>query len=117
MDYEKELYIDFDIGLSEEHLREKERRFVSMERQKHHKQHLLYELSHRTIYKPSIWRESKWSDEYGGFVDTNRVKRNKESKTQKQLKKASCRAVRHLPTEALPPKGNHYRKIFDYWWN
>ena len=46
MKYEKELGVDFDIALSEEHIRKKEKRYISMKRQKQHKQRLLYELSH-----------------------------------------------------------------------
>ena len=57
MKYEKELEADFDIALSEDHIRKKEKRYISMKRQKQHKQRLLYELSHCTGYKPSIWRE------------------------------------------------------------
>lgn len=51
MKYEKELGVDFDIALSEEHIRKKEKRYISMKRQKQHKQRLLYELSHCTGYK------------------------------------------------------------------
>ena len=101
MKYEKELGVDFDIDLSEEHLRKKEKRYISMKRQKQHKQRLRYE----------------WDRELKKYVYTNRIKRGKRSGTQKWLKKASCRKVRHLQAEALPPKGNHYRKVFDYWWN
>lgn len=46
MKYEKELGVDFDIALSEEHIRKKEKRYISMKKQKQHKQCLLYELSH-----------------------------------------------------------------------
>ena len=48
MKYEKELGVDFDIALSEDHIRKKEKRYISMKRQKQHKQRLLYELSHCT---------------------------------------------------------------------
>ena len=116
MEYEKELGADFDIALSEEHIRKKEKRYIRMKRQKQHKQRLLYELSHCTGYKPSIWLECEWNRELKKYVYTNRIKRGKRSGTQKWLKKASCRRVRHLQAEALPPKGNHYRRVFDYWW-
>lgn len=33
MKYEKELGVDFDIALSEEHIRKKEKRYISMKRQ------------------------------------------------------------------------------------
>lgn len=117
MKYEKELGVDFDIDLSEEHLRKKEKRYISMKRQKQHKQRLLYELSHCPYYKPSIHQVLEWDRELKKYVYTNRIKRGKRSGKQKCLKKASCRKVRHLQAEALPPKGNHYRKVFDYWWN
>lgn len=116
MKYEKELEMDFDIALSEEHIRKKGKRYISMKRQKQHKQRLLYELSHCTGYKPSIWRECKWDRELKKYVYTNRIKRGKRSGAQKCLKKASCRKVRYLQTGTLPPKGNHYRRVFDYWW-
>lgn len=105
MEYEKELGVDFDIDLSEEHLRKKEKRYISMKRQKQHKQRLLYEL-HCPIYKPSIWREGEWDRELRKYIYTNRIKRGKRSGAQKCLKKVSCRKVRHLQAEALPPKGN-----------
>ena len=88
----------------------------SMKRQKQHKQRLLYELSHCTGYKPSIWRECKWDRELKKYVYSNRIKRGKRIGTQKCLKKASCRKVGHLQAEAFSPKGNHYRRVFDYWW-
>ncbi len=116
MKYEKELEMDFGIVLSEEHIRKKGKRYISMKRQKQHKQRLLYELSHCTGYKPSIWRECKWDRDLKKYVYTNRIKRGKRSGAQKCLKKASCRKVRHLHTETLLPKGNHYRRVFDYWW-
>lgn len=117
MEYEKELKMDFDIAFSENHIRKKEKRYTSLKRQKQHKQRLLYELSHCTGYKPSIWRERKWNQELKKFVDTNRIKQGRNSGMQKSLKKASCRKVRHFQMEALPTKGNHYRRVFDYWWN
>lgn len=116
MEFEEGLFLDFSINLSEEHLNQKEKRFRSMERQKHHRGRLLNELSCSHRYKPSIWRDVKL-DEHGDYIYTNRVKRNKNSKMQKQLKKASCRKIRHLPNDTIPHKGNHYKKVFDYWWN
>ena len=41
MKYEKELGADFDIALSEDHIRKKEKRYISMQRQKQHKQRFL----------------------------------------------------------------------------
>lgn len=116
MNYEKELGVDFDIALSEEHIRKNGKHYISMKRQKQHKQSLLYELSHCTGYKPSIWRECKWDRELRKYVYTNRIKRGKRSGAQKCLKKVTCRKVRHLQTGTLPPKGNHYRRVFGYWW-
>ena len=115
MECAETVFDESDTGLSEEHLRDKRKRFVSRERQRHHRQRLLCELSHGNCCKPSIWRECKWDDALGTFVDTHRIRRGKRSSTQKILKKASCRTVRHLPAEPWP-KGNYYRKIFDYWW-
>ena len=114
MKYEKESGVDFDTAISEKHIRKKGKRYISMKKQKQHKQRLLYELSHCTGYKPSIWRECKWDRELKKYVYTNRIKRGKRSDAQKCLKKASCRKVRHLQTGILPPKGNHYRRVFDY---
>ena len=108
--------VDIDSNLSEEHFQNKKKRKVSMERQKVHKERLLSSLSHNYYCKPSIWRDFRWDEECGKYVETNRVKRNKNSKTQKWLKKASERTVRHLPLDAIARKGNRYRKAFDYWW-
>lgn len=116
MEYEKGSEVDLDTALSEEHIRKKEKRCISMKKQKQHKQRLLYELSHRAGYRPSIWRECKWDHDLKKYIYTDRIKRGKRSDIQKCLKKASCRKVRHLQPEALPPKGNHYRRVFDYWW-
>ena len=80
-----------------------------------------------SIYQnPLTWNEcfyQGWetAEEYlsGNLMrkwNTNRIKRGKRSGAQKCLKKASCRKVRHLHTETLSPKGNHYRRVFDYWW-
>ena len=102
--------------LSGEHLRRKEKRIASMKKQECRRQRLLHELANSRYCKPSIWAATKWDRETGDFVDANRVKRSRDSKTQRQLKKKSTRKVRHLPADALPPKGNHYRKVFDYWW-
>ncbi len=107
---------DIDLNLSNEHLLNKEKRAVSMEQQKNRKRRLLNDLSHSRYFKPSIWRDLKWDEEFEEYLYTDRVKRQKNSKCQKRLKKTSARIVRHLPFEALPPKGNHYRKVFDYWW-
>lgn len=109
-------YEDYEPDLFADHLLKKEKRLRSMERQQHHKQRLLNGLSHSYFFKPSIWRESKWDEKLEEYVDTNRVKRSKTSHMQKCMKKTSQRIVRHLPLDALPPKGNHYRKVFDYWW-
>lgn len=116
MEYEKKLKMDFDIAFSEDHIRKKEKRYASLKRQKQHKQRLLYELSHCAGYKPSIWREHQWDQELKDFVDTNRIKRGKNSDIQKSLKKATSRRVRHFQMNAFPPKGNYYRRLFDYWW-
>ena len=116
IEYEENEIQDIDLNLSDEHLQNKEKRFVSMKRQKNRKRRLLNGLSHSRYYKPSIWRDLKWDEELEEYLYTNRVKRHKNSKTQKWLKKTSARTVRHLPPEVLPPKGNYYRKVFDYWW-
>ena len=115
MGFDDVLITDSDIDLYEQHLRKKEQRYVSMERQRCHKQRLLRELVMSNGFKPSIHLKSKWNDEIKAFISTNRIKRGKRSGTQKFLKKVSCRMVRHIPIDAIPHKGNHYRKVFDYW--
>ena len=115
IEFEENEIQDADLNLSVEHLLDKEKRVVSMERQKSRKRRLLNGLS-QSGYKPSIGRGLKWDEELDEYIYTDRVKRQKNSKCQKGLKKISERTVRHLPFEALPPKGNHYRKVFDYWW-
>ena len=52
MNFEEKLYINSDVDISEEHFVEKEKRLISREKQKHHMQHLLNELSY-CGYKPS----------------------------------------------------------------
>ena len=100
---------DIDLNLPDEHRQNKEKRSVSMSRQKAHNQRLLKKLSHS--FKPSIWRDFEWVEELGDYVENNRVKRLKNSRTQKWLKKSSKRTVRHLPFEALPKKGNYYSTL------
>ena len=43
------------------------------------------------------------------------IKYPKNSKCQRWLKRVSGKKVRAYPH--LPPKGNGYRKVFDYWWS
>ena len=106
---------EFDIDLSMERLLEKEKRYVSMKRQKNHKRKLLNALLY-IGYRPSIWRKIEWGDITDEIIYTDIVQRGKNSQTQKLLKKISNRLVRRQPLDALPPKGNYHRKLFDYWW-
>ncbi|MBQ3379903.1 MAG: hypothetical protein IJG50_08615 [Clostridia bacterium] len=106
---------EIDIDLSMERLLEKEKRYVSMKRQKNHKRKLLNALLY-IGYRPSIWRKIEWGDITDEIIYTDIVQRGKNSQTQKLLKKISNRLVRRQPLDALPPKGNYHRKLFDYWW-
>ena len=115
MEYEEEYFPGEDADLSKERLLKKEKRAISIMRQKKRKRKLLRELQQTNWFKPSIFVGWKWCEETGDFEYTGRIKRGKHSGTQKWLKRTSKRMIRHLPPGALPPKGNHYRKVFDYW--
>lgn len=56
-----------------------------------------------------IIRREHWYYPCRGYI-----KYPKNSNRQQYLKKQSSRRVRHYP--CLPPKGNGYRRVFDYWW-
>ena len=73
----------------------------------------------------SIIRREHWYYPYRGYIDWDFVdgvwqevgkyiKYPKNSNRQQYLKKQSSRRVRHY--SCLPPKGNGYRRVFDYWW-
>ena len=42
------------------------------------------------------------------------IKYPRDSKPQRQLKRATSKKMRHSP--ALPLKGNSYRRLSEYWW-
>ena len=51
----------------------------------------------------------------GQFVPVGKyIKYPRNSKAPQYLKRQTWHRVRRC--ESLPPKGNHYRKIFDFWW-
>ena len=115
MEYEEEYIPDEEVDLSRERLSQKEKRLISITRQKKRRQRLLRGLQQTKWFKPSIFVACEWCEETEDYEYNGRIKRGKHSRTQKWLKKTSERTVRHLPPGALPPKGNHYRKVFDYW--
>lgn len=43
-----------------------------------------------------------------------RIKQPRSSGAQQYLKRKTSRAVRRYPE--LPPKGNRYRRLVEYWW-
>ncbi len=70
-------------------------------------------------------RQERRYDPYRGYIDWDfadgvwqetgkYIKYPKNSNRQQYLKKLSSHRVRRYPF--LPPKGNHYRRVFDYWW-
>ena len=70
-------------------------------------------------------RTERWYYPYRGYInwgfvdgiwqETGKyIKYPKNSLRQQYLKKLSSHRVRRC--EYLPPKGNHYRRLFDYWW-
>jgi len=42
------------------------------------------------------------------------IKYSKNSSCQRRIKRTTSKKVRTYPN--LPTKGNHYRRLFDYWW-
>ncbi len=42
------------------------------------------------------------------------IKYPKNSKSQRRFKRATSRCARRCAS--FPTKGNHYRRLFDYWW-
>ena len=91
MAWEEEWTCDCEPDPSAEHRREKEKRALHIEQRKRHKERLCRELSGSGNCKLSIWVDSR-------------------------LKKCSKHIVRCIPPDVLPPKGNQYRRAFDYWW-
>ena len=56
-----------------------------------------------------------WSFEGDRFVPTGKyIKYPKNSNCQRWMKRETSRRARR--SKNLPPKGNHYRRLFDYWW-
>ena len=62
--------------------------------------------------KLSIWVDSR-KKKSGEII---LIRRYKNSNIQCRLKKCSKHIVRCIPPDVLPPKGNQYRRAFDYWW-
>lgn len=112
MAWEEEWICDCEPDPSVEHRREKEKRALHIEQRKGHKERLCRELSGNGNCKLSIWVDSrkKKSDEI------ILIRRYKNSNIQCRLKKCSKHIVRCIPPDVLPPKGNQYRRAFDYWW-
>ena len=73
----------------------------------------------------NIIRQEHWYYPYRSYIDWGfvdgvwqevgkYVKYPKNSNRQQYLKRQSSHRVRRYPY--LPPKGNHYCRVFDYWW-
>ncbi len=71
----------------------------------------------------SMIRQEKWYYPYRGYIEWDYadgkwqevgkyIKYPCNSNRQQYLKHLSCRKVRRYM--ALPPKGNHYRRVYDY---
>ncbi len=65
----------------------------------------------------TVWLDGHLDDVTGSFVPSGKLKRSKNSNTQRYLKRASTRKIRRIPATEKPADGGHYRKHFDYWWN
>lgn len=104
-----------DIEPSELYLLRKSPRKIRRNRNISHNRRLLRKLKTSQYFKPSIFAEMDWDDE-DRCVYTGRVKRSKNSKIQKWLKKESNKIFRKVPDDYIKTKGNQYRKYFDYWW-
>lgn len=56
-----------------------------------------------------------WGFVNGVWQETGKyIKYPRSSERQQYLKRLSSHRVRRY--DHLPPKGNHYRRVFDYWW-
>ena len=53
-------------------------------------------------------------DEQGNILDGNHIKYPKNSNCQRWIKRYTGNCVRAYAE--MPKKGNHYRRIVDYWW-
>lgn len=86
------------------------RRFQSVK----HSDHLLFLIQH-SRYAPNI---GYIMGDYEGLTTLLHsglyIKHMKSSKRQQYLKRKASRQVRKY--RGLSRKGNHYRKVFDYWW-
>ena len=116
VEYEKEWIGDVDADLSKEHLRKKENRAVKMGQQERHRKRLREGLLCSGSYKPSIWVDGDWNEDFSEYVYSDKIMRGKNSRLQQGLKRIAEHVVRNLPLEALPRKGNAYKKAFDYYW-
>ena len=112
MAWEEEWTCDCEPDPSAEHRREKEKRALHIEQRKGHKERLCRELSGSGNCKLSIWVDSR-KKKSGEII---LIRRYKNSNIQCRLKKCSKHIVRCIPPDVLPPKGNQYRRAFDYWW-
>lgn len=97
---------DNDISFADENFRRKEKRYKSRKVQMARERRRFNRLRASKKYRPSIWADES----------TGRVERAKHSHYQKFYKKYSNRKTRKMSINIALPKGNDYRKEFDYWW-
>lgn len=104
-----------DIDMAAQHLYKKEKRAISIAKQKAAKRKQV-KILNQIGYRPSIFAETKWDADSEDYQLTGRVKRASNSQMQKDMKRHSNKIVRRLPFEEISGKSNQYRRYFDYWW-
>lgn len=99
----------------------KQKRRNKRERDQKHKNHLKFLAENVQYYPPSVIYTDEIYVKGKGWVDNPKpyykrcYRDNHKSGRYKFYKKYSNRCVRRYKGE-IRSKGNHYRKIFDYWW-
>lgn len=116
MRHEEQVIREDDTDLYEEYLRRKEMRLFRRERNKLQIERLYRKLVNSGGYKPSIGLHYEWDAIKKEYIPTKRIRYGKSSRCQQWLKKISSHKARRLSLEQLTRKGNHYRKVFDYYW-
>ena len=66
-------------------------------------------------YNPARGYVKHHLDENGEWIPNSYIRYPKHSHPQKFLKGYSNKVIRRN-SESLPPKGNHYRRLIEYWW-
>lgn len=99
---------------AKEHQKRKARRRLQRIWQRQRNDRLLRILDHGG-YAPHRGYVDGWFDDQMQWHTGNYIKYPKNSNCQRLLKRETSRCTRRC--RRILPKGNYYRRLFDYWWN